>query len=375
MRFATLFPLTIKYTNLLHAHSHVAFQGWAYLSLFYLLTTNFISQKNIEIGKYKLQYKITIVVVLGILISFILQGYGLYSIIFSSLFQIMSYWFMFRFLKDLNQENQLQKQPLSIKFIKAALWLNFISTLAPWGIGIISANGLSGSEVYHSTIYFFLHFQYNGWFTFAILGIFFKLLEKHELNFDNIKATYFYYFLLLSVLPAYTLSLLGMSFKNSIIILAYFAAFVQLIAAFYFFSSLKKLYKIAIKKFNAIFYWLIIISFSSFILKLIIQSLSVLEIFQPIAFSNRFIIMSFIHMVLIGFVSIGILAIMKSLNYINKKSTLSLIGMVFLLIGFLSSELFLVISGFNAILFLNELLVLSSLIMFLGIVFLLIKLK
>jgi hypothetical protein len=287
----------------------------------------------------------------------------------------MSYWFIFRFLKDLNQENQLKKQPLSIKFIKAALWLNFISTIAPWGIGIISANGLSGSETYHSTIYFFLHFQYNGWFTFAILGMFFKLLEKNELDFDKIKATYFYYFLLLSVLPAYALSLLGMSFKNNIIILAYFAAFVQLVAAFYFFISLKKIYKIAIKKFNTLLFWLIIISISSFILKLIIQSISVLDLFQPIAFSNRFIIMSFIHMVLIGFVSIGILALMMSLNYINKISRLSLIGMVFLLVGFVSSELVLVISGFNTMLFLNELLVLSSLIMFLGIIFLLIKLK
>ena len=34
-------------------------------------------------------------------------------------------------------------------------------------------------------IYFYLHFLYNGWFTFAVLGLLFWLLEKYKVSFNQ----------------------------------------------------------------------------------------------------------------------------------------------------------------------------------------------
>ena len=57
-----------------------------------------------------------------------------------------------------------------------------ISTMGPWAIAVISAKGLAGSEYFNAAIYFFLHFQYNGWFAFAIIGLFFWLLGAEAQN-------------------------------------------------------------------------------------------------------------------------------------------------------------------------------------------------
>lgn len=375
LRFSFLIPFKLPFANLLHAHSHVAFQGWVYLTLFFLLTKNFLSEKTIVVGRYKFQYRLTIFIIIGILISFIYQGYGLFSILFSSLFQIMSYWFAFRFLKDLNLEYTNQKNYISLKFIRAAVWLNILSTITPWCIGVISAKGFSGSEIYNAAIYFFLHFQYNGWFTFAVLGLFFKLLEQNRIKFNCTKASYFFYVILLSVIPAYTLSLLGMSFKNNIINIAYFASIAQLIASLLFISLIFPLINSFLKRLNHFLGLFLLVSFLAFLLKLIAQSLSILGILQNIVFTNRYLIISFLHLTLIGFVSFALFAFLKYSKNINTTGRIDKIGFILLTTGFIINEISLVCASISTFMFLNEFLAYSSLSMALGISIIYFRLK
>lgn len=375
LRFSFLIPFKLPFANLLHAHSHVAFQGWVYLTLFFLLTKNFLSEKTIAVGKYKFQYRLTIFIIIGILISFIYQGYGLFSILFSSLFQIMSYWFAFRFLKDLNLEYTNQQNYISLKFIRAAVWLNILSTIAPWCIGVISAKGFSGSEIYNAAIYFFLHFQYNGWFTFAVLGLFLKILEQNNINFNYTKASFFFYAILLSVIPAYTLSLLGMSFKNNIINIAYFASIAQLIASLFFISLIFPLINSFLKRLNHFLGLFILVSFLAFLLKLIAQSLSILGILQNIVFTNRYLIISFLHLTLIGFVSFALFAFLKYSKNINTTGRIDKIGFILLTTGFIINEISLVCASFSTFMFLNEFLAYSSLSIALGISIIYFRLK
>ena len=91
LRSIAYVPLPLEYGHLVHAHSHVAFQGWIYTLLFLLLTHFFIDQKQVLQRRYSLQFKLTAFIILGVLLSFSLQGYALYSIIFSTLFQLLNY--------------------------------------------------------------------------------------------------------------------------------------------------------------------------------------------------------------------------------------------------------------------------------------------
>jgi hypothetical protein len=168
LRSPYIATIPLEYTNLVHAHSHTAFQGWIYTIMFLLLTNIFIAKDKIKKGHYVLQFKITVLIVLGVLVSFSLQGYGLYSIIFSTLFQVLNYWFIYRFLNDSGPVKSGSVNFISLRFIKTGLWLGVLSTIMPFGIGFLSAKGQNSTELYHAFVYTFMHLQYNGWFLFLL---------------------------------------------------------------------------------------------------------------------------------------------------------------------------------------------------------------
>lgn len=329
-----------EYQNLVHAHSHIAFQGWVYTIMFLLLINLFIDEGKIQNRNYKRQFIVSVFVIVGVLISFSVQGYGLYSIIFSSLFQLLNYWFIISFFKD----TKTKSFSISLLFVKTGLLLGALSTIAPWGVGILSAKGLKGTEAFDATIYFFLHFQYNGWFLFVTLGLFFKLLENNNVSFDVIKGMRFYLLFTVAVVPAYTLSLLGMSFRSFILLPAVLASLFQLLGLYYFLmlviESIPKWesYK---NQWSKIFLYSAI---SSFFLKVILQLLSTVPLFENYAFGSKNLVLAYLHLSLIGFISFLLISILIQLKWL-KMSALTKVGSLLLIVGYIGSEFLLVITG------------------------------
>jgi hypothetical protein len=171
LRSFSFLNIPFVYTNLVHAHSHIAFQGWVYTAIFLISSRLYISKERLERGKYAIQFKLTVLVLIGVLVSFSLQGYGLYSIIFSTLFQLLNYWFTYRFFKD---SEPLNAESIPLLFIKTGLVLAVLASLFPYVIGVVSAKGHGGSELYKSLVYTFMHLKYNGWFLFITIGLFYQ---------------------------------------------------------------------------------------------------------------------------------------------------------------------------------------------------------
>ncbi|APD05885.1 hypothetical protein UJ101_00333 [Flavobacteriaceae bacterium UJ101] len=364
MRAFSFFDIPLEYKHLLHAHSHVAFQGWVYTLVILFTTHLFLTTEQIKKGYYSLQFILTIVIVLGILIAFSLQGYALFSIVFSSLFQLLNYWFIFQFFNDVKKH----KPTLSLRFIKTGFWLGLLSTLAPWGIGILTAKGYAHTEAYSSVLYFFLHFQYNGWFLFVVFGLLFKWLETNQITYNTKKATLFYQLFTWAIIPAYTLSLLGMSFKDYILIPAIIAALLQIIGLGVLYQLLIPIHKKWLSTQHFLIQLLLKCAFLAFTLKVGLQFLSLLPSLQAYTFSNRFIIMAYMHLNLIGIISFSFIAYLFHLKWL-KINWISTCGSLFIVLGFLISELLLVTSGFNLYQS-NLILLLFSGLMALGVLFL-----
>ena len=176
LRLFAVIDIPATYKFLVHTHSHVALLGWVYTALITLIYYVFIYPAKVS-KKYMLIFWFTQVTILGMLLSFPFTGYALFSIIFSSLFLIASYWFVFFFFKQCPSN---LKKTRSYKLIRISLWYMVISSIGPWALGIIMNTAGSGSAWYRNAIYFFLHFQYNGWFLVAITGIFLYILEKRS---------------------------------------------------------------------------------------------------------------------------------------------------------------------------------------------------
>lgn len=340
MRLSPFLHLPLAYDHLLHAHSHTAFQGWVYTAMMLLLANLFLSIEQIQSGKYAPQFKLTVVVIGGVLVSFAMQGYGLYSIICSTLFQLLNYWFIFRFFKDARQ----LPASISLRWVKTGLWLGLLSSLAPFAIGALSAKGMGGSEAYQSSVYFFLHFQYNGWFQFVAVGLFFKLLEIDGVSFDAKNAKRFYGLFTIAVIPAYLLSLLGMSFSQWVWVPAAIAALLQMLGLLAFYRMMvgsTKAWFSTKNKWVRAFLW---IAAGSFFLKYILQFLSVFPPIQVVAFSSRNLIIGYLHLCLLGVITCFFIALFFELKWLELRKATK-IGSALFLIGFLATEMLLSVNG------------------------------
>jgi len=373
IRLAPFSDVVINYKHIIHSHSHVAFQGWIYTALFLLICKLYLDDNILKKNRYSLQFKLSILTIIGIMVSFLFQGYALFSILFSSIFQMLNYWFAFRFFKDVGVSEKSKEHSFSLKFIKIGLWMMILSTIGPWVVGVLSAKGLKGSEYYDAALYFFLHFQYNGWFTFAVVGIFFWLLEHYQITFKLKEANLFFILFSFAVIPAYTLSLLGMSFRSYLITFGYISAILQLISLFYLLKSIYGTIQTFKEKVNSWSFLLYRIVASVFFLKIILQFASVLPFLQSLAFRNHNLIIAYIHLVMIGFISFSLLGNLLQLRWLTINSILNKLGVVFLIGGFILSELILIALDFEVFLFNKFLLLLIfSLLMLLGIFLILI---
>lgn len=166
LRYMHLFPLPgVNYMFLLHGHSHFAFAGWMFFSLA-LLIGDTLSADSVS---WKNMFRTCLTSAFGMLISFSLQGYKPIPIIFSSLFIAVTYWFSFLYFRN---KARFQKfNPQSLLLIRGAVIYLCLSSLGPFALGPLSAGGYKNTPLYQDAIYFYLHFQMNGWMLPAALAL------------------------------------------------------------------------------------------------------------------------------------------------------------------------------------------------------------
>ncbi|MRJ08304.1 hypothetical protein EDL99_05355 [Ornithobacterium rhinotracheale] len=362
-------PLVLEYKNLVHAHSHVAFQGWLYLASFVLLTKMYLTPQAYQNGKYALQFKLTLLVVVGILISFALQGYALYSIIFSTLFQLLNYWFIYRFIKDTCCKDKTKST--SLKFMYTGLFFNLVSSIFPFFIGFVAAKKSISHEIYNALVYGFLHFQYNAWFMFTAIGLFVKSLENKKIRIHANLWQKFYVLMLVSVVPAVALSMGGMSFFPSIQFIAYAASALQILAEIYLIMILLKVLPEFISKTNSYtnYFWTTFLICS--LLKISIQSVSVLPWLKSLAFVEKNLILSYLHLCFIGVLSASFLASLIEQKFLSINLWLK-IGAGIGFLGFFITELIMFLGGFH-IFYSHNMMIIGSVLMSLCILIFLIN--
>ncbi len=103
LRSKILFSLPfVDFKNTLHAHSHFAFGGWVTIALLSLLVHETLSKQYRHKKTYNVLQYVFMLNATGMLISFMLQGYGMYSITFSTLFIFTTYVFAWVYIRDIS---------------------------------------------------------------------------------------------------------------------------------------------------------------------------------------------------------------------------------------------------------------------------------
>ena len=336
LRLFPIIDINIDYKFFVHTHSHVALLGWVYIGLTTLIFHLFITEE--AKSKYSNLFLCTQVTIVGMLISFPITGYALFSIIFSTLFIICSYWFYAFFRKN----NNLDKDSSALKFINTSLLFMIISSIGPWSLGIIMNTLGSTSHWYKNAIYFYLHFQYNGWFIFCLLGLFFSFLEKHHSIIPKKKVASFYRLMLWGCVFTLPLSFLWVKPHITIYILALLGVLTQFFALIQFYQLIKHQKSFLKEKTTPFFYRLISFIFVLFTLKTLMQSITVIPYFATLSYQIRDFVIGYLHLVFLGIISLSILFFLHQ----NKLLKLPKVWISIYLIGFLFSEILIFYKGF-----------------------------
>lgn len=339
MRWNFAFPTKfIPYQNLLQSHSHVAFLGWGYLSVIGAIIYYFVSDADKHKKVYKTTLAILLVVIPLMLVSFPLGGYKVFSIVLLAVFGLTSYVLSFRILKD------LQGNDTSVKLIKYGIYYYLLSSLATWFLAFVIATQ-GKTDLYHNTIYFYLHFLYNGFFVFALFGLLFKIFENQKIVISEKLQKGFFLFLNIACVPAYALSVLWSSDFSLFYVIGFLASVLQLISLVF----LLKIMRQAFLQINWSFISKILVKFGliSYSLKIISQILSAFPYFVEKSLALKpFFIIGYLHLFTLGFLSVFLFLIVDQLGKINLQNPTSKVGISLFLTGVFITELLLFLQGF-----------------------------
>ena len=333
------FPM-LDQKNLLHAHSHFAFAGWAsHMIMFFISRVIAPHINSKQLKHYQIALIINAVASYGMLISFTLWGYVTISIIFSTTSLLTSLAFAILCYRDFTKAT-------AIKQGQWFLFANAMQVLSSIGTAVLVYTMITHQilqQTYLASIYWYLHFQYNGWFFFACLGLLFTHIQKLVPDIEIPQSIFIYFSL--SCIPAYGLSVLWLDLPLLVYLLVILAAICQLCGWIVLFRFLKQHSILNLltsgKKVISIVYIFIFVALS---IKIILQFFSVIPSISEMAFGFRPIVIAYLHLILLAVISLFLIATAYSLQII-VNNTITIIAILLLSLGVLLNECALGLQG------------------------------
>ncbi|MFL5787721.1 MAG: hypothetical protein ACJ748_06690, partial [Flavisolibacter sp.] len=345
LRSKILFPLPfINYRDVLSAHSHFAFAGWAGLSLITLLIYDLLPEASSQKKIYQWILIVIEVSSLGMALSFPFYGYNAVSIIFSTLYIIATLVFAPVFIKDvINSLNHRTVKLLSIAAV-SSLIISFLGTL---GLAYILMARSHNSLLYRDSIYTFLHFQYNGFFTLSVFALFFASVLKKNASLNR-NAILFSVFLCFSIVPSLALSLLWHN-NTFLYVFAAIGCICVLISLAFFFSYLRQINQSKLfSSFIAETLWRL--SVFSFSLKMLLNVGTIFPKLGNAVYGDRPVIIGFLHLVFLGFLTFYLLATFIQSGYFTSHNKVITYPFIVFSFGILINEFLLMLQGLSILL-------------------------
>ncbi|MBT1687096.1 hypothetical protein [Dawidia soli] len=337
LRYQLIAPTqAVNFTYVLHGHSHVMFLGWVFNVLYLAFVSQFTAGQRI----FRILFWILQVSVAGMLVSFPLQGYGLYSIVFTTLHTFGAYVFIACFLFHTRTRSSL-----AITLARTALLLFVVSSFGPFYLGYLNATGLGHSNLYRFAIYFYLHFQYNGFFFFGVLTLLLQAVEPALTPAGRTRVRRGMYIAWGTSVLTYPLSILWASPGMGYNIVGFVAAVVQVLALLCFITPVKIFLSQLTDRSARL---LVVLSAAALVFKCILQILSAHPALALFANEYRAVVIAYLHLVLLGCISFFLVGWLIYKDLLPAGIGRPVKAMI---IGFIGSEIVLGIMPWSAAVF------------------------
>lgn len=298
MRLAVITPIPINYRYFLHAHSHTALLGWIYLGMTTLIYRVFLMNSK-KPKLYKRLFFFTNLTMAGMLIAFPIQGYGLYSISFSTLYLFASYVFTRYAVKYAPDDI---KHRFSWKLARMALFYLVLSSLGTWGVGPIMATKNESTFWFNDSLYFFLHFLYSGFFFLTLIAVVFYFLENKKVKFEAELTDKFYVYVNLGIFLSYFLSVLWDKPPLVFYLIGGIGGALHFYGYLLLYKILKPHFGVFKKHLSKLSYSLLVMAVILLMFRVIMQLASGIPYFAELAFQIHEFILGYLHMVFLGIV-------------------------------------------------------------------------
>jgi hypothetical protein len=362
-------PTWMEYDHILHAHSHLALLGWIFMGAFIIFLSNYWSSLTSQ--KHALAILLALSISsIAMFFAFLYEGYGIFSIALSTIHIFVEYWAAIFIVKQLKRQSIPKSGRL---FIIGSIIALVISSLGPYALGAISATGNKESALFEMAIYFYLHFQYNGWLTLFLIGLFILLLAKRKIKFNESRMQLAFWVSFIALFPSYAISILWVELGTAVHLVAGIGSILQWVGIVLILVALKDAIKPLKRELEKLTWLMVLLIFSLLFIKSTLELGMIHPELSALVNETRHVIIGYLHLVLLGFISIFILVQyqMQGIIKVNRFATQSF---TVFFIGFTLNELLLFLQTLGiwtdlySIAYLGEGLLLAAILLGIGVV-------
>ncbi|MFC4873412.1 hypothetical protein [Negadavirga shengliensis] len=325
----------LEYKHVLHAHSHSALLGWGFLLVSGVLVFTFVKDPFRK-KTYRILLLLLALANIGMMSSFPFQGYGLYSIMFSTLHLVAGYVFAYHFLKDLSKN----KSSTATRLVRCSICWMLLSSMGLWAIAPIGTMLGKLHPLYYLSVQWFLHFQINGWFVYSMLGIlaYYLEIQGKAIPLSPRKEMTLH----VSLFLTYALVVFWSTGKQEMLYFNSMGVLLQAVA-YYWFLRPVQIHLFPRKKTE----WtdkILLLGVLSLVAKGIIQIALVIPEVATVSLSIRMYVIGFIHLVMMGAVTFGMGAYALKQRWL-ETGKFSVMGWNILAVAFILTEVLLLGQG------------------------------
>ncbi len=352
------------FDHLRHAHSHLAFLGWLFSAYALLLTKLFAGQEMFR-SKFRKLFWWQMAAGTSLFPAFLWQGYAALPIALLTLHTALA----IVYLVKLYRHSRGVTGPARW-FFGAALGFFTLSSIGPFFIPFIQVFGGGEPSAVRDAVHFYLHFHYSGWFVFGFLAMVYRSLEMEGRKpparlasfhlWTGVAATLLYY------LPtASGKSLFVSQLAMTLDLPVKLATWAQLAGAIAFAWFIFK------KQGD---FWLKtgrigLLAIGIYLVKSMLEWLVLLPgVDSLVRLDNRWLVICWLHLLFLGMATPGVWWQYRLQGWMPGPNTSGVLGIGLYLIGFVSTEVVLLLGGIGFMpAYASETLLTGSALLLLGI--------
>lgn len=376
MRYKIAYSLPIvDQKHVQEAHSHFAFYGWITQIIYVLMIRylhGFLTEQQLK--KYHTLLIVNAVSAFAMIPSFIYNGYYWASIAASTAALLTSFVFFFFLLNDLKG-----KQDLAKPWFIGGLFFSVISSVGVFGLSYMMSSGNMTQNLYLASTYYYLHFQYNGFFIFSCIGFLIHSLKEIGSEISEKENKMIFWLMFIGCVIGFGLSVLWMKLPMWIFVAIILASISQTLGAAKLYLMVKRNWAKLVLNFSALQRFVLMYVGFAFFVKILLQLGSNVPVLSQFAFGFRNVVIAYLHLILLMCVSAFLINQILAVN-VFKMTKPVVNGLKLLLLGIFLNEAVLGLMGIFSIKYISipftpEILLAVSLLMMISLLVIFLSLK